>query len=211
MAEGKPGDGKQHSHAGADAASAHAEERKQKLEIAEERADLVTTRRQIMKVATVALGAVAVGAAALPAAIAAVFPAGERTVREPEDAIDACALADVLADRPLRVDLVAADSSDAWLHKQSAPLGAVYLRKKPDGKLECLSSVCPHLGCFVEWEDAKKRFACPCHASVFDEHGARVSGPAPRGMDDLPATPDGDRVKVKFARFLNNIPERVKT
>lgn len=206
----KPQGGREPTHAGADAASAHAEERKLKPEIEPEREPVVTTRRQIMKVATIALGAAAIGAAAIPAAIAATFPAGRRTVRSPDSALDAAAEADVPTDHPLQVDLVAADASDAWLHKQASPLGAVYLRKAPDGKVSCLSSVCPHLGCFVEWEQDKGEFACPCHNSKFDAAGARTGGPAPRGMDPLEVTVEGGRVKVRWARFLNNIPERVK-
>ena len=42
-----------------------------------------------------------------------------------------------------------------------------------------ISAICTHLGCLVKWESAKKEFFCPCHAAVFDQNGAVVSGPAP--------------------------------
>ncbi len=212
MAEDKgdrKGDGKP-SSAGAEAASAHAEERKLKPEIEPEREDVVTTRRQVMKLCTVALGVAAVGAAAVPAALAAVYPAGRRTVRAPEGGIDAGALADLPSDQPVRVDLVAADATDAWLHKTAAPLGAVYLMKGADGQPKCLSSVCPHLGCFVEWEAEKKHFACPCHNSAFDMAGAHTAGPSPRGMDPLEVEVVDGRVKVRWARFVTNTPGRTK-
>ena len=41
------------------------------------------------------------------------------------------------------------------------------------------SAVCTHLGCLVRWDGAKQEFLCPCHAAVFDRHGAVVSGPPP--------------------------------
>jgi len=41
------------------------------------------------------------------------------------------------------------------------------------------SAICTHLGCLVKWEGTKKEFLCPCHAAVFDQNGAVVSGPAP--------------------------------
>ena len=40
-----------------------------------------------------------------------------------------------------------------------------------------LSSVCPHLGCRVQWEAHNNRFFCPCHNGVFDPDGQAVSGP----------------------------------
>ncbi len=41
---------------------------------------------------------------------------------------------------------------------------------------------CPHLGCHPAWDQAQHRFLCPCHGSVFAPDGARLSGPAPRGL-----------------------------
>lgn len=40
-----------------------------------------------------------------------------------------------------------------------------------------LSSVCPHLGCQVRWEEQNNRFHCPCHNGVFDPSGVAISGP----------------------------------
>ncbi len=46
-----------------------------------------------------------------------------------------------------------------------------------------ITSRCSHLGCSVLWVEASERFICPCHGSVFDADGVRVSGPAPRPLD----------------------------
>jgi len=40
-----------------------------------------------------------------------------------------------------------------------------------------LSSVCPHLGCQVQWEQDKHRFFCPCHNGTFDPQGNPTGGP----------------------------------
>jgi Rieske Fe-S protein len=40
-----------------------------------------------------------------------------------------------------------------------------------------LSSVCPHLGCQVHWEQQNNRFFCPCHNGVFNPQGTAVEGP----------------------------------
>jgi Rieske Fe-S protein len=40
-----------------------------------------------------------------------------------------------------------------------------------------LSSVCPHLGCQVHWEQQNIRFFCPCHNGVFNPQGKAIAGP----------------------------------
>lgn len=45
-----------------------------------------------------------------------------------------------------------------------------------------MSGICPHLGCTVNAVPGKLPFLCPCHGSHFDDNGAVVSGPSPRGL-----------------------------
>jgi Rieske Fe-S protein len=52
-----------------------------------------------------------------------------------------------------------------------------------------LSSVCPHLGCRVQWEGHNDRFFCPCHNGVFDPSGKAVSGPPAADGQDLSRYP----------------------
>ncbi len=49
--------------------------------------------------------------------------------------------------------------------------GRFYLVRLSDGGFLALSIRCTHLGCSINWEDDKKRFICPCHASAFDING----------------------------------------
>lgn len=49
-----------------------------------------------------------------------------------------------------------------------------------------LSSVCPHLGCQVHWEQVNNRFFCPCHNGVFDPSGKGISGPPGDAGQSLP-------------------------
>ena len=39
------------------------------------------------------------------------------------------------------------------------------------GQVYVLSRVCTHLGCLVDWNDAKQCFYCPCHEGYFDKAG----------------------------------------
>jgi len=63
---------------------------------------------------------------------------------------------------------------------------------------QVLSPICPHEGCEVFWEQARNRFACPCHASFFTADGARISGPARRGLDSLPTRVQDGKLQVQY-------------
>ena len=63
---------------------------------------------------------------------------------------------------------------------------------------QVLSAICPHEGCEVMWEGATNRFSCPCHASFFAADGARISGPARRGLDPLPARVQDGKLQVQY-------------
>ena len=54
------------------------------------------------------------------------------------------------------------------------------MRKGSEASIDsfvALSSICPHLGCFVHWEPQNKRFFCPCHNGAFDAQGNPLEGP----------------------------------
>ena len=63
---------------------------------------------------------------------------------------------------------------------------------------QVLSPICPHEGCEVAWEQARNRFACPCHASFFNADGSRISGPTPRGLDALPTRVQDGKLQVQY-------------
>jgi cytochrome b6-f complex iron-sulfur subunit len=48
------------------------------------------------------------------------------------------------------------------------------------GEPVAMTSVCPHQGCKVVPQDAK--LVCPCHQSIFELDGAKVSGPTTTGL-----------------------------
>ena len=50
--------------------------------------------------------------------------------------------------------------------------------RDPQGELHVLSPVCPHLGCYVHWNEAEKSWDCPCHGSRFAPTGKLLNGPA---------------------------------
>ena len=80
--------------------------------------------------------------------------------------------------------------------------GKFYLCRLEDGGFLALSRKCTHLGCTVPWVDKEKRFACPCHGSVFDIRGEVISPPAPRALDVYPVSIENDVVKVNTERLI---------
>ena len=73
-----------------------------------------------------------------------------------------------------------------------------------------LSAVCPHEGCEVAWDKSTNRFSCPCHESYFASDGARLTGPARRGLDALPSRVQDGKLQVLYESYENNSAERIK-
>lgn len=71
------------------------------------------------------------------------------------------------------------------------PEGQFYIVRTEDG-VEALWWKCVHLGCTVPWVAGQTQFICPCHGSVYEYNGSRISGPASRAMDAFPVTVNDD-------------------
>ena len=80
--------------------------------------------------------------------------------------------------------------------------GKFYLVRLDDGGFMAISLRCTHLGCSVIWNDEKKEFICPCHASSFNQFGEVVNAPAPRALDVYPVIIDEGKVKVDISKTI---------
>ncbi len=78
--------------------------------------------------------------------------------------------------------------------------GKFYLARLADGGFLAVNRKCTHLGCSVPWVADEQRFACPCHASAFDIHGAVVNAPAPRPLDLFPIAIEDGIIRVDTLR-----------
>jgi menaquinol-cytochrome c reductase iron-sulfur subunit len=106
---------------------------------------------------------------------------------------------------PVKVQL-AIEQRDGWRKVLSQK--PVYIIKAADGRPRVLSAVCPHLGCSVAWNDTKGQFVCPCHNGVFAQDGTLLSGPPPRGMDELDVRIESGRLQVRYQYFRQLVPTR---
>lgn len=104
---------------------------------------------------------------------------------------------------PVRVDLYA-DKVDAWNRVPNVKLGSCWVVER-EGKLSALSTVCPHLGCAVDYDPEAGKFKCPCHRSAFGLDGAVEAGPSPRPMDALELKEEGGLVAIRFVRFRQGV------
>ncbi len=117
------------------------------------------------------------------------------------------------AGQPVRA-VITADRWDAYTHYPPGPIGSVWLlREGPDETptLRCLQTICPHLGCGIDYAADRNSFGCPCHASDFDLTGKQRFGPSPRDMDELAcrvtqADAEGRRwVEVRYEEYLTGM------
>ncbi len=111
------------------------------------------------------------------------------------------------------------DIIDAWNLFRDVPVGSVWLRRVGDGPPLAFSSVCPHLGCSVDYHRAENEFFCPCHTSSFDLDGKKTNKIPPRGMDSLEVStrtngkedPNGLEIWVKYQNFQKATSEKIVT
>jgi glycine/D-amino acid oxidase-like deaminating enzyme/nitrite reductase/ring-hydroxylating ferredoxin subunit len=54
-----------------------------------------------------------------------------------------------------------------------------------DGQTHIRSAVCPHLGCYVQFNDAEHTWDCPCHGSRFKVSGEVLAGPAEAALGTI--------------------------
>ena len=117
---------------------------------------------------------------------------------------------------PLSVTVID-DLVDAWNMFPDVPVGSIWLRKVGDGPILAFNSVCPHLGCSVDYIRAGNHFFCPCHTSAFALDGKKTNKIPPRDMDALEVSmrtngqedANGTEIWVKFQNFQRATSDKI--
>jgi menaquinol-cytochrome c reductase iron-sulfur subunit len=164
-------------------------------------AELTNTRRRFLALVTKGLGAIAGAIAVIPGLGLLAAPLRRTTVRGGGQALRVAEDRDVKPEKPFRVTAVG-EQQDAWLRLDHVTVGSCWLVRATEGApIRAFSTVCPHLGCGIDFDEKITKFSCPCHASTFDLDGRCLSGPSPRGLDELEVSADGHEVLVHYQRF----------
>jgi len=69
-------------------------------------------------------------------------------------------------------------------------------------KWGCVSAICPHLKCKVNWEPERSRFVCPCYGCEYDINGNVTKGPSKKDLPDYSEQVFTEDGKVKLRRFV---------
>jgi menaquinol-cytochrome c reductase iron-sulfur subunit len=159
----------------------------------------ISTRRTLL---TAAAGALGVGLAASVLGPTLVFlgqPLRQDATSGLGDFLPAGPITQFSGTAPVKVDLFA-DQVDAWNRVIQVKVGSAWVLRE-GGELVALSTVCPHLGCGVDFDANAGKFYCACHKSWFALDGACESGPSPRGLDRLELQQAEQLVAIRFQRF----------
>lgn len=166
-------------------------------------------RRGFLKLAFGALSGLIGAAVGIPIVVAFLDPMRRKTVVGGEGtAAPYGKLTDLPVGEPRKLNVVNT-RTDVWDRSNPKPIGALWLVRRKDDRVDAYSVVCPHLGCPVGYDETKGEFACPCHDSGFSlQDGSRLKGPSPRGLDPLPVEIKDGTIYVTYKRFIQGISGR---
>jgi Rieske Fe-S protein len=147
-------------------------------------------------------------AIAVPAVAYFVGPLRRKGDGKDADFLDAGALSDIPIGKwqLLSFEVV---RQDGW--KKTRTKHAAWVRRQgaADQAITVLSSICPHLGCPINWHPDQSQFVCPCHGGIFNQDGRNTGGPPPRAMDPLEHEVRGGRLWIQWVDFKIGVPERI--
>jgi menaquinol-cytochrome c reductase iron-sulfur subunit len=108
--------------------------------------------------------------------------------------------------KPVRLNF-STQTEDAYLYQTA--VSSVWVVRNSPAEITVYSPVCPHLGCYYNWNPQNEHFECPCHNSVFSINGKVLAGPSPRPLDTLSSRIENGTLFVRWEQFKAGIPEKV--
>ncbi len=165
-------------------------------------------RRNFLKICSVVLTSLIGIAYAIPLIRAFISPAMQDTVTGSSGLFDIGNISDCEVNVPRKVP-IKGSKMDAWNKFSTTAIGAVWILMDKDKKFTAFSSICPHLGCGIDWDEDSERFVCPCHDSYFDIEGSVLSGPSPRKLDTLETEIKQGKLFVKYQKMKLGISGKI--
>ncbi len=69
-----------------------------------------------------------------------------------------------------------------------------------EGEYRCVSAVCTHLGCTVQYRGDLSAIWCACHNGTYGLDGRNISGPPPRPLESFQVNVRGSEIVVTRKR-----------
>ena len=69
-----------------------------------------------------------------------------------------------------------------------------------EGEYHCVSAVCTHLGCTVQYRSDLLEVWCACHNGTYELDGRNISGPPPRPLESFQVNVRGTEIVVTRKR-----------
>ena len=99
-------------------------------------------------------------------------------------------------------------NEDAYIHE--TVVQSVWVIEHSSSEATIFSPICPHAGCYYNWDPEAHQFHCPCHGSIFSMNGRVLGGPAPRPLDTLPYEIKDGVLFVRWERYKSGIPDKIQ-
>ena len=165
-------------------------------------------RRDFLKICSVVLSSLIGVAYAVPLIRTFISPALRQTVSSSTGLLELGSIIDYQVNVPRNVKIKDI-KVDAWTKFPPTEIGAVWIIMDKERKFTVFTSICPHLGCGIDWDKNLGKFICPCHDSFFDIEGRVLSGPSPRGMDTMETEIKDGKVFVKYRKMRLGISKKM--
>jgi len=145
------------------------------------------------------------------AAAAFVVGAGAERVREQAQAQDKAAVVssitahlEISTTIPTTWHFVAtlAELGQGAVRFTSDALIGYVVRDSATQEVIALSGACTHMGCILTWQDADRRFHCPCHTATFAETGTHIAANYKYSLPPLPRL----HTKIEAGKVYVEVP-----
>ncbi len=145
------------------------------------------TRRTFHARAIYAIGAFISAVLGAPAVAYLLGP----KVRKAEEWVDFGDVSKLPAGQPIQM-VGRRNRTDGW--KVISEKVTAWVVRQTNGRVVAFGPQCTHLGCAHHWDEARAKFVCPCHNSLFSMEGSVLAGPAPRPLDRYELKVEGNKL-----------------
>jgi menaquinol-cytochrome c reductase iron-sulfur subunit len=166
---------------------------------------LTTTRRKFLKVVTVGLCSIVGIALGIP--FIGTLVGKSSALKKKASMAKVIEVSNLSVGQPDRVNFLWQEK-DAYIHETI--VHSVWAIEHTPTDVTVFSPICPHAGCYYNWDPESHQFHCPCHGSVFSINGKVLGGPAPRPLDTLQHEIKGDELYVRWVPFKSGTPEKIE-